>query len=94
MGISAYVAGGLLGGLLLGQMTSKPGKSPQMQAAAPPPLPAAQTAKTPDASAVAQGLAGTGQAGGTPGVAQTFLTGPGGIDPSLLQLGKTTLLGG
>lgn len=69
--------------------TSRP-KTPQLQA--PPPAP--QASKTPDANAVAGSLAGTGQAGGAPGVAQTFLTGPGGIDPSLLQLGKTTLLGG
>jgi hypothetical protein len=88
MGLT-YVALGLAGGALLGSMANK-SKTPPMQAATPPP----QASKAPDASTVAAGQAGTGQAGGAPGVAQTFLTGPGGIDPSLLQLGKQTLLGG
>ena len=48
----------------------------------------------PDANTFVGGMTGTGQAGGAPGVAQTFLTGPGGVDPNNLQLGKTTLLGG
>ena len=60
------------------------------QGAIPPP----QASKAPTASTVINGQVGAGQAGGSPGVAQTFLTGPGGIDPSLLKLGKTTLLGG
>lgn len=38
-------------------------------------------------------MTGTGQAGGAPGVAQTLLTGAGGIDPSTIGLGKNTLLG-
>ena len=57
---------------------------------APPP----QAAKTPDAAGVRNSLAGSAQGGGGPTVAQTFLTGTGGVDPSLLQLGKNTLLGG
>lgn len=47
-------------------------------------------AKTPDVAAMmaANALAGaSGQSG-------TMLTGPGGVDPSLLTLGKSTLLGG
>jgi hypothetical protein len=60
------------------------------QAAIKPP----QASKAPDASSVANAMSGAGQAGGAAGVAQTFLTGAGGIDPSLLKLGKNTLLGG
>lgn len=71
---------------------AKPGKGASIVSPAAPPAP--QAAKAPDADTVAKGMAGAGQAGGSPGVAQTFLTGPGGIDPSLLNLGKNTLLGG
>lgn len=53
-----------------------------------------QASKAPTAQTLQAGQAGAGQAGGAPGVAQTFLTGAGGIDPSLLNLGRTTLLGG
>lgn len=66
---------------------------------APPPLqlpvapPPPQAAKAPDAQSVKQDAAGQGQAGGAPGVAQTFLTAAGGVDPNTLQLGKNTLLG-
>jgi hypothetical protein len=38
-------------------------------------------------------MAGAGQAGGSPGVGQTMLTGAGGVDPNTLALGKNTLLG-
>lgn len=53
-----------------------------------------QASKAPGAQAVQADQAGTGQAGGSPGVAQTFLTGAAGVDPSTLNLGKNTLLGG
>lgn len=53
-----------------------------------------QASKAPSVQAVQADQAGTGQAGGSPGVAQTFLTGAAGVDPSLLNLGKNTLLGG
>lgn len=53
-----------------------------------------QAGQTPDALGTRQGLAGAGQGGGAPGIAQTFLSGTGGVDPSLLQLGRNTLLGG
>ena len=59
-----------------------------------PPKAPPQASKAPTAANTLKGQQGAGQAGGAPGVAQTFLTGAGGIDPSLLQLGKTTLLGG
>lgn len=53
-----------------------------------------QTAQTPDASSVRNSFAGTGQGGGSPGIAQTFLSGVGGVNPALLQLGGNSLLGG
>lgn len=45
--------------------------------------------KSPDEN----GLLAANQASGKNGVGGTMLTGPTGIDPSLLQLGKSTLLG-
>jgi hypothetical protein len=88
MGWTGAAAAFVVGSFLSSQ-TNKP-KTPALEQPAPPP----QASKVPEASQVAAGQAGAGQAGGSPGVAQTFLTGPGGVDPSLLQLGKTTLLGG
>lgn len=61
----------------------------------PPPDPP-QPARSPEVQAVASETKGMGQAGGsggTPGAAQTMLTGPGGVDPKTLLLGKNTLLG-
>ncbi|MDI1301962.1 MAG: hypothetical protein PSX71_08665 [bacterium] len=58
----------------------------------PPPPPAAS--KAPDIQGVSAAMAGTGQAGGAPGIAQTMLTGAGGVNPDALKLGKTSLLGG
>jgi hypothetical protein len=53
-----------------------------------------QASKAPGVKSVQTSQAGSGQAGGSPGVAQTFLTGAAGVDPSTLNLGKNTLLGG
>lgn len=53
-----------------------------------------QSAKSPDATSVRNALAGPGQGGGAQGIAQTFLSGAGGVNPALLQLGSNTLLGG
>lgn len=61
--------------------------------ATPATPPQSQSSKLPDAGSVAGDMTGTGQAGGSPGVAQTMLTGTGGVDPSTLTLGKNTLLG-
>jgi hypothetical protein len=58
---------------------------------APPPMP--QSSQAPNAQGIARGMAGSGQAGGSPGVGQTMLTGAGGVDPNTLALGKNTLLG-
>lgn len=52
-----------------------------------------QSSTVPDATKVGGDMSGTGQAGGAPGVSQTMLTGPGGVDPNTLNLGKNSLLG-
>lgn len=86
-GISAggWAVIGLVAGSLLSQKPNPP--------APPPPAAPPQESKRPDAGNVLSDMSGRGQAGGAPGVAQTFLTGPGGIDPEGLKLGRTTLLG-
>lgn len=61
----------------------------QPKIAAPP-----QPGQAPNAQSVRTGMAGMGQGGGSPGIAQTFLSGAGGVNPSMLQLGGNTLLGG
>jgi len=75
-----YAAMALIGGMAAGAMQSKPNIPPPQA-----PTPAPQAAQMPDASSVRQDMQGTGQAGGSPGVAETLLTGPGGIDPSQLK---------
>lgn len=62
--------------------------------APPAPIPPPQASLAPGVQAVRQQVAGMGQAGGSPGVGQTLLTGPGGVDPSKLNLGRATTLGG
>ena len=63
----------------------------------PPPPPPPQMARAPDAIAVRNsGVANQqikGAGGGQSGASGTFLTGPGGVDPNSLTLGKKTLLG-
>lgn len=85
MGYSAAAAAFIVGAAV--SSSTNKAKSPNI-----PAVP--QAAQQPAASTVVAGQSGTGQSGGSPGVAQTFLTGPGGVDPSLLNLGKSTLLGG
>lgn len=84
MGFSAAAA---LGGMLVSQMTQQKPSAPQIPAAP-------QASQAPDAAGTRAAMAGTGQGGGSPGIAQTFLSGAGGVDPSLLNLGRSTLLGG
>lgn len=71
-------------------LAPKPPKIPD----APTPPPPPQAAKAPDLGVIQKQLAGAGQAGGAPGIGQTMLTGPGGVNPGQLTLGKNTLLGG
>jgi hypothetical protein len=93
LGISvgaAILGGASLGASLLGGQSAK---QPSINIAQAPSAPASQASKAPSASTVQAGMMGTGQAGGAPGVAQTMLTGAGGIDPTKLNLGRNTLLG-
>lgn len=52
---------------------------------------APQAAKTPDRAGVGGATAGAAGPGGATG--GTFLTGPAGVDPNSLNLGRNTLLG-
>ena len=96
-GAALYGGGATLGVAALGGLAAaaytQSSKTKDAAMITPPKAPP-QASKAPDALGTLKSQQGTGQAGGAPGVAQTFLTGSGGIDPSLLQLGKTTLLGG
>jgi hypothetical protein len=85
------IIGAALAGMIGGRLLGGQQQAPQIQAPTAPPT---QEAKTPDAGAVRANNAGTMQAGGSPGVAQTMLTGASGVDPKALKLGKNTLLGG
>lgn len=88
----ATTALAVVGGMVL---ASTMNKQPSFQAPpAPQAPPASQASQAPDVQGVRAGQSGQGQAGGAPGVAQTFLTGGGGVDPNQLKLDKTTLLGG
>jgi hypothetical protein len=69
-------------------LTTKAPKAPTIQpltAADKPPA----AAKTPDRPMISKANA----AAGAGGPSSTFLTGPSGVDPSTLNLGKNTLLG-
>jgi hypothetical protein len=60
---------------------------------APDPVPQSQAAKAPEAADVLKSMQSTGQAGGAPGVAQTLLTGAGGVDQKTLKLAHQSLYG-
>lgn len=93
MGMDPTVMG-IIGGAALGAGLGGMQKAPSIPAPqAPVAPPAAQAAQVPDAQSFLSKNSGTGQAGGAPGIAQTFLTGAGGIDPSKLDLNRKTLLG-
>ena len=83
-GLGSAVAGSLINKLLVGTPSI-----PTM-----PTIPALpQVQQAPSASSVVGGLGGPGAGGGAPGVAATFLSGSGGVNPQQLILGRTTLLG-
>lgn len=86
---AVLIGGALLAGAAVAAATPTP-KIPDPQKPVAPP----QASQAPNVQGVQSGLTGQGQAGGAPGVSQTFLTGAGGVDPNSLNLGKTTLLGG
>ena len=52
-----------------------------------------QATKAPNVQGIIKANMGMGQAGGSPGVASTFLTGAAGVNPNSLLLGRNTLLG-
>lgn len=82
MGMESALALGALGGMLM----SRGQRPPQINMPAPPePPPPPQAARTPDTASALSQVAGMGQAGGSPGPAQNFLTGPGGVAPGRLS---------
>lgn len=86
----AWAAAAAVVGGVAGAMTNKPPKLPPPAPPTPPP----QESKSPTAVDFRTGVMGAGNSGGSPGAAQTLLTGAGGVDPAELKLGKSTLLGG
>lgn len=84
------ITGAVVAGAVVGAVATR---KPKMGKPPPPPKPP-QMAKVPNAMDVRAGLMGSQQAGGSPGVAGTFLTGSGGVDPGGVNLRKTSLLGG
>ena len=90
LGTAGAVGATLAGGALLGKAVSSKPKMPALPAPEKPP----QATKAPDRQAVVAGnAAAAGPGGALAGNSSTFLTGPAGIDPSTLNLGKNTLLG-
>jgi hypothetical protein len=70
------------------------GKAPSAPPPPPPPEPPKQPEKAPDVE-VARAKNKNAMAGGmSAGPNTTMLTGPDGVDPNALALGKNTLLGG
>jgi len=89
-----HVVSSIMDVATLGLASSMMPKTPDIPApATPAAVPQSQAAKTPTADTVQGQMAGAGQAGGSPGVAQTMLTGPSGVDPASLNLGRNSLLG-
>jgi len=88
--MGAEVAGALAGVAINYMLAPKQPKIPDPVAPPPPP----QASQMPNMNVIQKQLAGAGQGGGAPGIGQTMLTGPGGVDPNQLTLGKNTLLGG
>lgn len=82
---------GMIGGSLLGGLLASRQQVPNIPAPAAPEE-APQAAKTPDTQTVLESMKGMGQAGGAGGVAQTFLSGAGGVSKDKLNLDRKTLL--
>jgi hypothetical protein len=84
---------GMMGGSLLGGLLASRQQAASIPAPAPVDAPpASQAAQTPDTATVQAEMKGAGQAGGSSGPGQTFLTPTGGIDPNSLLLDKKKLL--
>ena len=87
---SQALMAGLLASSLLGK-AQQPATLPQPTGVTAPP--SLQTQAGVDPNTILSSLTGVGQGGGQKGIAQTLLTGAGGVDPSTLTLNKKTLLG-
>lgn len=94
MGATAVIVGAAVVGAAAAAAMA-PGSPKAPDAPAPPAQqPASQAAKTPDASTFkSANQDAMGPGGPLAGNSSTLLTGPGGIDTSLLNLGRSTLLG-
>jgi hypothetical protein len=90
MGIEVGLAA--LGGLMASKMLAPAMAKPTVTAPEPPPKPA-QSTKAPDRVAITAANRDAAASGPMAGNSSTFLTGPSGIDPSTLNLGKNVLLG-
>ena len=96
MGIeTALLIGGLASAGTTAYSARKQSKAAEAQAAAvPKPEPPPQPVKQPKReAAVASNAAAAAPGGALAGNSSTFLTGPSGIDPSTLNLGRNSLLG-
>jgi hypothetical protein len=82
---------GLLGGMAVAKSMTPDMPQQSPTAPASPPKPSPQSAKQPQVPALR--AANAMQTGVNAAPSSTFLTGPGGIDPKTLQLGRNTLLG-
>ena len=91
---SQALMAGLLASSLLGK-AQQPAAIPQPASVSAPPslTPTPQSQAGVDPNTILSSLTGVGQGGGQKGIAQTLLTGAGGVDPSTLTLNKKTLLG-
>lgn len=84
---------GLIGGSLLSGVMSAKQQVPNIPTPAPVEAPPEQqAAKAPDTQQMLDEAKGTGQAGGAAGMAQTFLTPVGGVNPDDLKLNRKSLL--
>lgn len=88
IGTMAMVGAGVVGGMAMSGAFAKP------KINIPAPEKPKQGAQAPDREGIVRANTMGGMPGGAmAGNAGTFLTGPSGIDPSTLNLGKNTLLG-
>lgn len=92
MGMDTGSLMGLGLGAGLGALMASRQKTPAMPAM-PAPSPVPQASQAPDTQTVLQQMAGTGQAGGAPGISQTFLTGAGGVAPDKVATMRNKLYG-
>lgn len=92
MGIET-VAYALMAATAVKSLTQKAPKAPEVKPLTAADKPPAK-AKAPDRPAIGKAnAAAAGPGGAMSGNSGTFLTGPSGVDPSTLNLGRNTLLG-